>query len=260
MIKNKTSLLAVLSLTLISLSSALRAASETVIDCDFSVSGEKGLPQVMPETDKEKIPYKFPTGVGAVPPSTIAVKPNGEGSYKAPLAVFVIGPRAENPAAASSARINWDLRKAKLATKGIYELTYTIVPLKLPIFGGRMQFSLVDPEGVALADTVVHITTMPAVGFREDKFGTAMELRPVKEGKAYDVKIVLDLDKHRWSAWLDGKPLVKKMPLPETLTNAYPVVSLGGVSIGSEAGLADQTGGSYAIGGLKMVRTSAEAE
>jgi hypothetical protein len=234
----------------------LHAGSKDIVVCDFSENRDGDLPKTVSKEAQGEIPLKSPTAaVLTGEGGKLFAQAKGADGYGKPLVVFEPGVHPNNPEGASGIKLIWDLRQAMLGAGGVYELEFTVIPVTLPIDGGgRIKFSLLTSEGKGIQDVQVHLSELPAISFAGEKYGTARVKTNVGSGQVIPVKIRLDLEKNQWAAWIDGQPIVENQTLPQALTDVHPQMTLGGFDFGSEGGLGDKVGGSYAIGGVKLIR------
>lgn len=235
---------------------AVYAETQTIVDCTFADDQDNALPVTLPKDAIGGLPFKAPTaaivtGEGA----KMFVQKKGIDGYDHPVVIIEPGPHPNNPEGASGIKLNWDLRQASLGPGGVYELEFTVIPVTLPLNGGgRIKFNLLTPEGRGTQGVQVHIAEMPSLSFAGETYGPPRNKINVGSGQVIPVKMVVDLKKNLWSATVDGQLLVENQMLPQALTDAYPEMLLGGFDFGSEGGLADKVGGSYAIGAVKLTR------
>jgi hypothetical protein len=236
---------------------AARAETRTIVDCTFAGDADNALPATLEKEDQDDLPLKAPTaaictGEGA----KMFVQKKGLDGYEHPVVVFEPGAHPNNPEGASGIKLNWDLRPAALGAGGVYELEFTVIPVALPLNGGgRIKFNFLTPEGRGIQDVQIHLSELPTLSFAGEVFGTPRNKINVGSGQVIPVKVVVDLKKNQWAASVDGQPMVENQLLPKTLTDAHPELLLGGFDFGSEGGLADKVGGSYAIGSVKLTRS-----
>lgn len=236
---------------------AVHADARVVVETTFAGDKDDALPATVPKEAQGDLPLKAPTGaIVTGEGGKLVVQKKGVDGFEHPVVLFEPGVHPNNPEGASGIKLTWDLRQASLGPGGVYELEFTVIPVTLPLNGGgRIKFSFLSAEGRGIQDVQVHLSELPTLSFAGETYGPPRNKINVGSGQVIPVKIVLDMKKNQWAATVDGQPLVENLPLPQTLTDVYPQMMLGGFDFGSEGGLADKVGGSYAIGAVKLTRT-----
>lgn len=234
-----------------------RAEARVIVDTTFAGDKDVALPATVPKDAQSAIPLKAPTGaVVTGEGGRLVVQKKGVDGFEHPVVLFEPGVHPNNPEGASGIKLAWDLRQASLGPGGVYELEFTVIPVSLPLNGGgRIKFSFLSAEGLGIQDVQVHVSELPTLSFAGETYGPPRNKINVGSGQVISVKIKLDMNKNQWAATVDGQPLVENLSLPQTLTDVYPQMTLGGFDFGSEGGLADKVGGSYAIGAVKLTRS-----
>ncbi|MBE2204715.1 MAG: hypothetical protein IAE94_10290 [Chthoniobacterales bacterium] len=235
----------------------VQAEATLLVDTTFAEDSDGALPLTISQDNPGDLPLKAPTNAAVSGEGgRLFVQSKGVPGYEKPVVMFEPGVHPDNPDGVSGIKLIWNLRQIVLEPGGIYELEFTVIPTALPLQGGRIMFSLLTPEGRNVMNTVIHITQLPSLFFNGETFGNYRRRIPVVTDQVLSVKVRLDLEKNQWAAWVDGQPLVENELLPEKLTSEYPQLMLGGFDFGSEGGLADKPGGTYAIGGVKLSRVT----
>jgi hypothetical protein len=251
----------VLSASIVATLPLCAAAAEptVIVDTKFSEAGADGKPQtVLFPTTEAMLPLKSPTHITEIAsdpahPTTVRVGKETIGGLTSPYALVTVGNRVDKPEAAADAVINWRLDKLNLSS-GAYEISYDVLARQTDKGGGRFRVGFLGPDSKPPS---LHINEQPAsIAFGSKGIltaGASKAHRPYQSDKTLHFVVLVDLDRLVWSMKADGESWVEETPLPDTLPKGSSIASL---DFGTRAGLGDQPNAAFAIGNVKMTRTT----